>query len=103
MCPLSKSLENSIFLFQSFTRAFASMKAVFEKRFGRLDFLLADQDTSYESGFQKYLDRLNIRRFHDKSYQKIAQVERYFIQRCVCNSIGRNELFTESALWSSEL
>jgi len=61
---------------KSFTRAFADMARVFSQRFGRVDLLLGDEDTAFEKNFQAYLDRQNIRRFHDRSPNKIAQVER---------------------------
>jgi hypothetical protein len=61
---------------QTFTRAFSDMSRVFRERFGRIDYLLGDQDTAFLKGFQKHLDKHNIRRFHDKTPNKISQVER---------------------------
>ncbi len=52
------------------------MSRVFRERFGRIDYLLGDQDTAFLKGFQKHLDKHNIRRFHDKTPNKISQVER---------------------------
>jgi len=60
----------------AFKKAFEDMRNVFANRFGDVTFLLGDQDTAFESVFQKFLDELDIRRFHDKTAFKISQVER---------------------------
>lgn len=53
------------------------MREVFENRYGELQLLLADQDTAYLKEFQSFLNNLRIERFHDKTVNKISQVERY--------------------------
>jgi len=64
------------FSLKAFTLAFAKMRPVYEKRFGKMRAIELDQDTSYEKSFQRHLAKLNIQRISEKNYNKISVCER---------------------------